>query len=45
VGEAALAGSEFPVSVLAAAVLAAEKVSFVLVGSAALWLRGAGRRW
>jgi hypothetical protein len=40
VGEAALAGSEFPVSVLAAAVLAAERVSFVLVGSAALWLRG-----
>jgi hypothetical protein len=40
VGEAGLAGSEFPVSVLAAAVLAAEEVSFVLVGSAALWLRG-----
>lgn len=37
--EAALAGSGFPVSVLAAAVLAAENVSFVLVGSAALWLR------
>ena len=29
-----------PVVVLAAAVLAAERVSFVLVGSAALWLRG-----
>ena len=29
-----------PVVVLAAAVLAAEQVSFVLVGSAALWLRG-----
>ncbi len=38
--EAALAGPGFPVVVLAAAVLAAEKVSFVLVGSAALWLRG-----
>jgi hypothetical protein len=31
---------EFPSAVLAAAVLAAEGVSFVLVGSAALWLRG-----
>jgi hypothetical protein len=30
----------FPSAVLGAAVLAAEKVSFVLVGSAALWLRG-----
>lgn len=35
-----MAGSEFPAGVLAAAVLAAEKASFVLVGSAALWLRG-----
>src|SRR5215472_14075552 len=40
VSEVALNGSGFPVSVLAAAVLAAEQVSFVLVGSAALWLRG-----
>lgn len=39
-GGAALAGSGFPVVVLAAAVLAAERVSGVLVGSAALWLRG-----
>jgi hypothetical protein len=31
--------AEFPSAVLAAAVLAAEDVSFVLVGSAALWLR------
>jgi len=38
-GGAALAGSEFPAGVLAAAVLAAEQVPFVLVGSAALWLR------
>ena len=38
--EAALVGRGFPVVVFAAAVLAAEKVSFVLVGSAALWLRG-----
>ena len=30
----------FPSAVLAAAVLAAEDVSFLLVGSAALWLRG-----
>jgi hypothetical protein len=30
----------FPSPVLAAAVLAAEEVSFLLVGSAALWLRG-----
>jgi hypothetical protein len=30
----------FPGAVLAAAVLAAEEVSFLLVGSAALWLRG-----
>jgi len=29
----------FPSAVLAAAVLAAEEVSFLLVGSAALWLR------
>jgi hypothetical protein len=33
-------GSGFPVVVLAAAILAAERVSGVLVGSAALWLRG-----
>jgi hypothetical protein len=39
-GEAAVVGSGFPVVVLAAAVLAAEQVSGVLVGSAALWLRG-----
>jgi hypothetical protein len=32
--------SVFPSAVLAAAVLAAEEVSFLLVGSAALWLRG-----
>jgi hypothetical protein len=32
--------SRLPVVVLAAAVLAAEQVSFLLVGSAALWLRG-----
>ncbi len=38
--EAALHGNGPPVVVLAAAVLAAERVSFVLVGSAALWLRG-----
>jgi hypothetical protein len=37
---AAVAGSEFPMVVLAAAVLATEQVSGVLVGSAALWLRG-----
>jgi hypothetical protein len=36
----ALNGTGLPVVVLAAAVLAAEEVSFVLVGSAALWLRG-----
>ena len=30
----------FPSAVLAAAVLAAEEVPFLLVGSAALWLRG-----
>ena len=30
----------FPVVVFAAAILAAEGVSFILVGSAALWLRG-----
>lgn len=40
IGEAALVGSGFPVVVLAATVLAAEQVSGVLVGSAALWLRG-----
>ncbi len=38
--EPALDGSGFPVVVLAAAVLAAEQVLLVLVGSAALWLRG-----
>ncbi len=38
--EAALNDSGLPAVVLAAAVLAAERVSFVLVGSAALWLRG-----
>jgi hypothetical protein len=31
---------DYPVPVLAAAILAAEGVSFLLVGSAALWLRG-----
>ena len=35
-----MVGCGFPVVVLAAAVLAAEQVSGVLVGSAALWLRG-----
>jgi hypothetical protein len=40
IGQADLAGPGFPVVVLAAAVLAAEQVSGVLVGSAALWLRG-----
>ncbi len=40
IGAVAVAGSGFPVVVLAAAVLAAEQVSGVLVGSAALWLRG-----
>lgn len=39
-GGQALADPGFPVVVLAAAVLAAEQVSGVLVGSAALWLRG-----
>ncbi len=39
-GEAVPARCGLPVSVLAAAVLAAENVPFVLVGSAALWLRG-----
>jgi hypothetical protein len=39
-GEPASASAGFPVVVLAAAVLAAEQVSGVLVGSAALWLRG-----
>jgi hypothetical protein len=38
--ESALAGPGFPVVALAAAILAAEQVSGVLVGSAALWLRG-----
>jgi len=33
-------GGKYPVPVLAAAVLAAEGVSFLLVGSAALWLHG-----
>jgi hypothetical protein len=32
--------ANFPVVVFAAAILAAEGVSFILVGSAALWLRG-----
>lgn len=32
--------ADFPVVVFAAAILAAEGVSFILVGSAALWLRG-----
>jgi hypothetical protein len=40
VSEVAAHGSGVPVVVLAAAVLAAERVSFVLVGSAALWLHG-----
>lgn len=40
IGDAARAGSGFPVAVLAVAVLAAEQVSGVLVGSVALWLRG-----
>jgi len=40
IGDAAQVGSGFPVVVLAAAVLAAEQVSGLLVGSAALWLRG-----
>jgi hypothetical protein len=39
-GEPSLSGAGFSVVVLAAAVLAAEQVSGVLVGSAALWLRG-----
>jgi hypothetical protein len=39
-GGHAVAGHGVPVVVLAAAVLAAEGVSFLLVGSAALWLRG-----
>jgi hypothetical protein len=38
-GPARLAG-RYPVPVLAAAVLSAEGVSFLLVGSAALWLHG-----
>jgi hypothetical protein len=32
--------ADFPVVVFAAAILAAEGVNFILVGSAALWLRG-----
>jgi hypothetical protein len=32
--------ADFPVALFAAAILAAERVSFILVGSAALWLRG-----
>jgi hypothetical protein len=32
--------AEFPVPLLAAAILTAEGVSFLLVGSAALWLHG-----
>ncbi|HEX4060149.1 MAG TPA: DNA gyrase subunit A [Streptosporangiaceae bacterium] len=40
IGGTGQAGSGFPVVVLAAAVLAAERVSGVLVGSAALRLRG-----
>jgi hypothetical protein len=32
--------ADYPVVVFAAAILAAERVSFILVGSAALWLRG-----
>jgi hypothetical protein len=39
-GGPALDGPGFPVAVLAAAVLAAEQVPGLLVGSAALWLRG-----
>jgi hypothetical protein len=38
--EAGRPGGKYPVPVLAAAILAAEGVSFLLVGSAALWLRG-----
>jgi hypothetical protein len=38
--ESALAGPGFPVVALAATILAAEQVSGVLVGSAALWLQG-----
>src|SRR5258707_201184 len=40
VSEVALARPGLPVVVLAAGVLAADQVSFLLVGSAALWLRG-----
>jgi hypothetical protein len=40
VSEVALARPGLPVVVLAVGVLAAEQVSFLLVGSAALWLRG-----
>jgi len=40
VAGAARPAGDYPVPVLAAAVLAAEGVSFVLVGSAALWLHG-----
>jgi hypothetical protein len=39
-GGAARNGQAMPDVVLAAGVLAAEEVSFLLVGSAALWLRG-----
>ncbi len=39
-GGHAVAGPGLPVVVLAAAVLAADGVSLLLVGSAALWLRG-----
>ena len=39
-GSHAVAGPGLPVVVLAAAVLAADGVSLLLVGSAALWLRG-----
>jgi hypothetical protein len=35
----------YPVPVLAAAILAAEGVSFLLVGSAALWLHGEPLPW
>lgn len=39
-GKSAGAAGAYPAPVLAAAILAAEDVSFVLVGSAALWLHG-----
>jgi hypothetical protein len=35
--------STYPAPVLAAAILAAEGVSFLLIGSAALWLHGEPR--